>query len=301
MKCEFEKGMQPNPGLVANEYNLGDVAMTLQLRNVRRPRLIQDLGVLSVYFIFSGETMKVQVRGSLVALAVAAAATFGCVNLAAAAGNNNAPPAGAILDLAGQAVPHGAPVTYTVDFTAALADTSLSLAFREDPAFFSVTDITLTDLTHPGGNLVLNGDFSLGPLGSNTPVDWTYQNTFGAEASGVVSDSCGGGISGNCWFDGSVQAYDEISQTIGTTVGDVYEVSFAATDDGPLNTYSALSTNGDTTDTGGNGVDILVYAQAEPPSLNTPEPSTWAMMMLGFAGMGFVAYRKAKRTALSAA
>ena len=88
--------------------------------------------------------MKAQVRSSVFALAVATAATMGWVNLAAAAGNNNAPPAGAILDLAGQAVPHGAPVTYTVDFTAALANTSLSLAFREDPAFFSVTDITLT-------------------------------------------------------------------------------------------------------------------------------------------------------------
>jgi hypothetical protein len=34
-----------------------------------------------------------------------------------------------------------------------------------------------------------------------------------------------------------------------------------------------------------------------------PEPSTWAMMLLGFAGLGFAAYRKAlgARAALSAA
>ena len=34
-----------------------------------------------------------------------------------------------------------------------------------------------------------------------------------------------------------------------------------------------------------------------------PEPSTWAMMLLGFAGIGFVGYRKAKtrRTEPSAA
>jgi PEP-CTERM motif len=34
-----------------------------------------------------------------------------------------------------------------------------------------------------------------------------------------------------------------------------------------------------------------------------PEPSTWAMMLLGFAGLGFAGYRKARsaRTALSAA
>lgn len=32
-----------------------------------------------------------------------------------------------------------------------------------------------------------------------------------------------------------------------------------------------------------------------------PEPSTWAMMMLGFAGVGFTAYRRKKKMALSAA
>jgi PEP-CTERM motif len=26
-----------------------------------------------------------------------------------------------------------------------------------------------------------------------------------------------------------------------------------------------------------------------------PEPSTWAMMLLGFAGLGYVGYRRAKR------
>jgi hypothetical protein len=36
---------------------------------------------------------------------------------------------------------------------------------------------------------------------------------------------------------------------------------------------------------------------------STPEPSTWAMMLIGFAGLGFAGYRKAHsaRTALSAA
>jgi hypothetical protein len=34
-----------------------------------------------------------------------------------------------------------------------------------------------------------------------------------------------------------------------------------------------------------------------------PEPATWAMMLLGFAGRGFAGYRRARseRTALSAA
>jgi PEP-CTERM motif-containing protein len=32
-----------------------------------------------------------------------------------------------------------------------------------------------------------------------------------------------------------------------------------------------------------------------------PEPSTWAMMLLGFAGLGFAGYRKSRRPAASAA
>ena len=32
-----------------------------------------------------------------------------------------------------------------------------------------------------------------------------------------------------------------------------------------------------------------------------PEPSTWAMMILGFAGIGFMAYRRKSRPALMAA
>jgi hypothetical protein len=39
-----------------------------------------------------------------------------------------------------------------------------------------------------------------------------------------------------------------------------------------------------------------------PPIVGTPEASTWVMMLAGFAGMGFLAYRKrGAKTALSAA
>lgn len=45
------------------------------------------------------------------------------------------------------------------------------------------------------------------------------------------------------------------------------------------------------------------YANTDGPNVNgflansVPEPSTWAMMILGFAGLGFVGYRARKRTA----
>ena len=34
--------------------------------------------------------------------------------------------------------------------------------------------------------------------------------------------------------------------------------------------------------------------------VGTPEPSTWGMMLLGFAGLGFLGYRKAFKESLAA-
>ena len=35
------------------------------------------------------------------------------------------------------------------------------------------------------------------------------------------------------------------------------------------------------------------------PPIGTPEPATWAMMLLGFAGMGVVGYRRAARARIA--
>jgi hypothetical protein len=48
------------------------------------------------------------------------------------------------------------------------------------------------------------------------------------------------------------------------------------------------------TDTNGNTFSIDAVAPA------VPEPSTWAMMLLGFAGLGFAGYRASRRTAPAA-
>jgi hypothetical protein len=45
---------------------------------------------------------------------------------------------------------------------------------------------------------------------------------------------------------------------------------------------------------------LLPDATNGPPIPAVPEPSTWAMMILGFAGVAFLAYRRRKTTALAA-
>jgi Carboxypeptidase regulatory-like domain len=202
-------------------------------------------------------------------------------------GTNNPPPAGAILDLSGTPIPtvsgsygtYGAYQKYTVSFTATLANTAITFAFREDPARVSFANASVTDLTTPSGNLLVNGDFSQGPVGSNTPIGWTYANVFGVLAGGSV-------FSGNpngfihclpynfCWNDGAVQGFDAISQTIATTVGHTYQITFFVSDNSGCSTglapivpcnFSDISTNGDTADQFGNGIDVAVYAQAGLP------------------------------------
>ena len=89
--------------------------------------------------------------------------------------------------------------------------------------------------------------------------------------------------------------------------------AFDATVDGPA-PGSAQTWASTTTNNGmnfeGNAADILAYlgqigapqAISLPPpcmgcDIPIPEPSTWAMMLLGFAGLAFMGYRRASALA----
>ncbi|MGD0470871.1 MAG: PASTA domain-containing protein [Terriglobales bacterium] len=251
---------------------------------------------------------------------------------------NDGPPAGAILDLSGTAIPSGGNETYQhymVNFTASAANTvcsdgcftQITFAFRDDPAQISFANASVVDTAdETETNLLTNGNFSGGVYPNNgnnyTPIGWTYVNTYGAAVepgpSGYVTSnsgycySIGDSTVSNCWFDGTVQAYDAISQAIPTTVGHIYQINFYVAEDsaifatpsvagsdgfpagylgsncwlaaqesysGPPCTFSDLSTNGDTIDPGGNGINVTVYAQAGLPSPNQ-------QLTLTLAGLG---------------
>ena len=44
----------------------------------------------------------------------------------------------------------------------------------------------------------------------------------------------------------------------------------------------------------------IVGVPAGPAAVATPEPATWAMTLLGFAGLGFAGYRASRKTAPAA-
>lgn len=200
---------------------------------------------------------------------------------------NVAPPTGAILDLNGLTLPGATPTTYTMDFAAGVANTGLTFAFRYDLGFLYMNDVSLVNLTTSSGNLVSNGNFSGGVYTDNgngaTPNDWTYTNPDGATIGGqvVTFSLCPGG--GLCWSDGAVQAYDFLSQTIPTVIGDNYEISFVLASQGLSgNTFSRVCT-----DTGcDNGIDVLVYASGATTRAPVPEPTPWLLLVTGLLGLG---------------
>jgi len=58
-----------------------------------------------------------------------------------------------------------------------------------------------------------------------------------------------------------------------------------------LRVYGDAYLNIHTTNFGGGEIRGFLHA--------VPEPSTWAMMILGFAGVGFMAYRRSRKNTMA--
>ena len=99
-----------------------------------------------------------------------------------------------------------------------------------------------------------------------------------------------------------MQAYDTLDQVISTHIGSTYSVRFDYLETSTNSTFSRLSTNGDISDNNGNGINIVVYAGNAAPVLlgGVPEPASWALMMIGFGGLGALLRRRRSQVVLAA-
>jgi hypothetical protein len=178
---------------------------------------------------------------------------------------------------------------------------------------------------------IVNGNFEGAvtptPGGGNVPVGWTANTAYGETdfnqvlaGQGINNAAPALSIGNN---DNQFPQPATLSQTFADTAGTVYQVDFfwRANGAGDPNAFLTLAAGSGSitllesslptsfaeasfTFTG-DGTDTLsISAQTNPSdwfvddiSLSAvtsavPEPSTWAMMILGFFGLGFMAYRR---------
>jgi hypothetical protein len=83
-----------------------------------------------------------------------------------------------------------------------------------------------------------------------------------------------------------------------------FDISASTSDPSTLNDFMGTgsqsvqllfnSHSGDTFKTGSDGLMGVITYTFTPAVAAVPEPSTWAMMVLGFAGLGYAGYRKTR-------
>jgi hypothetical protein len=102
------------------------------------------------------------------------------------------------------------------------------------------------------------------------------------------------------FFDGTNGSLGTFFVPPGTTADE--SLSFLGVDFGSAIVSRVRITNGNAVlgPTDGGGIDVVVmddFLYGEPIAA-VPEPSTWAMMILGFAGVGFMAHRRRNKPAM---
>jgi hypothetical protein len=179
---------------------------------------------------------------------------------------------------------------------------------------------TLVEVGSARANLVANPNFDLSPLG----VDWTFTPApSGSDFFYGAGPTFGAFSPPNSANFGAVGAFDdEISQVLATTPGASYTISFELAHDstnaendfsvtfGGTTVFSIVNTAefGYTLETvtgvATSSSTTLAFFGREVPAwydldnvsvVPTPEPPTWSMMLVGFAGLGFAGYRRRMR------
>jgi hypothetical protein len=144
-----------------------------------------------------------------------------------------------------------------------IQSTMFDLSFR---AYASETTLSVGGYQVPSWELVYDNSVSTGAGPNLLGGSWNFVPA----ASGSNSYTFGDGTPVPALGFGSYNGYnDTYSQTFATTPGATYTYAF---------TFNELDV----------GPSALLV------TTSVPEPSTWAMMLLGFAGLGFAGYRRVR-------
>ena len=166
---------------------------------------------------------------------------------------------------------NAAPKTFT--FTATGASTVLNFQGYNLPGSTAIVNLffgTSGSSLNAGNNLLVGAAY--------TPTASGCGNYFGVD-SNVAGQSYG---AAGLYFGGTCAGvFDTLSTSLNTTIGQAYTLRFDLSVFGGVNNGVRVSTGALTTGA-------------------VPEPATWAMMLLGFGGIGF-AMRRWGKTALQAA
>jgi PEP-CTERM motif len=173
------------------------------------------------------------------------------------------------------------------------------------PSTLSITDVTSPDITTNQTNYILGSITWVNLATYNTDQDFNVKYTFSLTFS-KPNDAT------------DFQLFKlEITQPTNPTPDNVFDISnktlkklgpfkldgvtvsnihFDEVGDGWYNGSTWTNPEGKTSTL--NILADFTFDTVAPP---VPEPSTWAMMILGFAGVGFMAYRRKRGNALTAA
>ena len=173
--------------------------------------------------------------------------------------------------------PNQAGTVYDVAFTATDAITTISFSGYQEYAYEYASGISLTV---GGGPNLLGGAWVFTPA------------ALGSDAQPVNDGTPVPAL----WFGGFTPGYyDTFSQTLLTTPNALYTLQFTFSNlfvSGPAPQLTALDLNSPPS------ASLLITTSSGRVTTveAVPEAPVWAMMILGFAGLGLAGYRRARRT-----